>query len=166
MKIVAAEIERRPRWREPRLDLGVGARELAEAWQQPALQELGRHAEVQHAADALATQPLDRAAQLVETATDAGQQLGAFLSERDRARVPAEQRDTDLGLECLDLRADGGGRDTELAGGGGEAQVGGNCFEDPQCIEWQAFLLDRHPLYSCKILIDNMSYRSFSQHLL
>ena len=166
MKIVAAEVERGPRRREPRFDLRVGTRELAKPRQQPALQKLARYTEVQHAADALATQPLDRPTQLVETAADARQQLRAFLRERDRARVPAEQRDSDLGLERLDLSTDGGGRDPELAGGGSEAQVGGDRFEDPQSIEWQAFLLDRHPCYSCKILIDNKRYRSFSQDLL
>ena len=87
---------------------------------------------------------------LVEPAAHARQQFGAFLRERDGARVPTEQRHADLGLECLDLGTDGGGRDAELARCGREAEVGGDRFEDPQGVEWQAVVPHRHALSRVK----------------
>ena len=126
---------RRARRPEADLDLGVPARELAQARQQPALQEFVRHAQVEHAADPLASEPLDRAAQFVEAAPHAGQQLGAFLRQRDRAGVATEQRHADVGLERLDLGADGGGRHAEFLRRRGEAQVSRHGFEDAQGVQ-------------------------------
>ena len=137
MEIVAIEIERGPRRPEAHLDLRVLPRELAEPGQQPALQEFARHAEIQHAADPFAADALDGAAQLVEAAPDAGQQLGAFLGQRDRAGVTAEQRHADVGFERLDLRADRRGRDAEFACRGREAEVGRHRLEDSQGVQRQ-----------------------------
>ena len=129
---------------EAHLDLGMLARELAEARQQPALQELARHAQVQHAADPLAADPVHGAAQLVQASSHARQQFGAFLRQRDRARVTAEERHADVGLERLDLRADRGGRDAEFLRRGGEAQVRRHGLEDPQRVQWEPAGFCRH----------------------
>ena len=137
MEVVPAEIERRPRRTEAHLDLRVLPRELAQPGQQPALQELARHAQVQHAADPLAADPIHGAAQLLEPAADAGQQLGTLLGERDRPGVAAEQRHADVGLERLHLRADGRGRDAEFARRRREAQVRCDGLEDPQGVQRQ-----------------------------
>ena len=137
MEVVAAEVERRASRPEADLDLGMQARELAEARQQPALQELVRHAQVQHAAHALAAQAVHRAAQFVEPAAHAGQQLGTLLRQRDRPRVAAKQRHADVGLERLDLGAHGGGRHAEFLRGRGEAKVRRHGLEDAQRIQGQ-----------------------------
>jgi hypothetical protein len=120
------------------------ARELAEPRQQPALHELARHAEIEHATDPFAADAVHRAAHLVETAAHAGEQLRAFLRQRDRARMTAEQRHADVGFERLDLCADRCGRDAQFPRGGGEAEVRGHGLEHAQGIERQAFDFGRH----------------------
>ena len=125
MEVIAAEVERRTGRAEAHFDLGVPAVELAQPRQQPALQELVRDAQVEHAADAFAPDAVHRAAQLLESAAHARQQLGAFLGQRHGPRVATEQRHADVGFERLDLRADGGRRDPEFLRCGGEAQVRG-----------------------------------------
>ena len=131
------------------------ARKLAEARQQPALQEFVRHAEVEHAADSFATDALDRAAQLFEPAADARQQLGALLGEGDGTRVTTEQGHADVGFERLDLRADRSSGDAELLGRRGEAQVRGDGLEDAQGVERHAVRRACHRLPSSKMTINN-----------
>jgi hypothetical protein len=137
VEVVAGEVERGARRAEPHLDLGMAARELAEPRQQPSLQELVGHAQVEHAADALAADAVHGAAQLVEAAAHAGQQLGAFLGERHGTGVAPEQGHADVGLERLDLRAHGRRRHAELLGSGGEAQVRRHGLEDPERVQRQ-----------------------------
>jgi hypothetical protein len=79
VKIVAAEIEGRTACAESHLDLRVPTRELRHPRQQPALQELVRHAQVEQPAHTLAADAIDRATQLVEPAPHAGQELSAVL---------------------------------------------------------------------------------------
>ena len=137
VEIVAAEVERRPGRAEAHLDLRMPAVELAEARQQPALQELVRDAQVEQSTDSLATDAVHCASQFLEPAPHAGQQLGAFLREGDRAGVAPEQRHADVGLQRLDLRAHGGRRHAEFPRGGGEAQVGRDGLEDAQRVQRQ-----------------------------
>jgi hypothetical protein len=52
--------------------------------------------------------------------------------------VPAEEPDTELGLECPDAMADGGGCDVQLGGGPREAAVPDARREHSQRLErWQ-----------------------------
>ncbi len=156
VEIVPTEVEAGSAWRpESNLDLGVPARKLAEARQQPALQEFVRHAEIEHAADALATDAFDRAAQLFESAADARQQFGSFLGEGHGARVTTEQGHADVGFERLDLRADRRGGDAEFPGRRGEAQVRGDSLEDAQGVQRYAVRRGRHRLPSSKMTINN-----------
>lgn len=155
MEIVAAEIELCARWSEPYLDFRVLPVKLAEPRQQPALQEFVRHAQVEHAADPFAPDAFDRAPQFVETAPHAGQKFGAFLGQCDRTGMPPEQRHADVGLERLDLGADGCGRDAEFACRRSEAQVGRNGVEDAQGVEWDALGGRRHGLALSETMVNN-----------
>jgi hypothetical protein len=161
MEVVASEIEARASGREARLDFRVRARELAESRQKPALQELARHAEVEHAPNSLAPQSLDGSPQLVEAPPHARQELRSVLRQRDRTGVTTEQRHADVGLQRLDLSADGRRRHSELAGRGREAQVRRHGFENAQSVQGEAVRIAAHPLVSCKISIDNKSRKAF-----
>jgi hypothetical protein len=150
MEVVATEVERGPGRAETHLDLRVAAREFAEPRQQPALQELARHAQVEHAAHALAADAVDGPPQLVESTPHPRQQLGAFLGEGHGARVAPEQRDADVGFERFDLRADGRGRDAEFLGSGRETEVSRDGLEDPESVERQTFAGVGHFGYQIK----------------
>ena len=138
VEIVTAEVERGPGRPEADFDLGVLAGELAEPRQQPPLQELARHAEIEHAADAFTPDALDGTGEFVEPAPHAREQFRAFLRERDGAGVTAEERHADVSLERLDLGAHGGRRDAEFARRGGEAQVRRDGLEHAQGVQRNA----------------------------
>ena len=163
MEIVTLEIEQRARRPEADFDLRVAARELAQPRQQPALQELVGHAQVEHAADPLAAQALDRAAQFVEAAPHAGEQLGAFLRQRHGPGVTPEQGHADVGLERLDLRADGGGGHAQFLRRRREAQVSRDGFEDAQGVQRHTVRGGCHPGPSSKMTVNNTDERPCNQ---
>ena len=122
----------------------MAARELAEPRQQPALQELARYAQVQHAADPFAADTIHGATQFVEPPTHTRQEFGALLGQGDRTRVTTKQGYADVGLEGLDLGTDGGRRHAELASRRGKTQVRRDRLEHPKRVEWQALCSDGH----------------------
>jgi hypothetical protein len=163
MEVVTLEIEQCARRPEADFDLRMAPREFAQPRQQPALQELVGHAQVEHAADPLAAQALDRPAQLVETAPHAGKQLGPLLRQCHRPRVTAEQGHADIGLERLDLRADRGGGHAQFLRRGGEAEVGCHRFKYAQCVQGDAVRGGCHPWPSSKMTVNNTDERPSNQ---
>src|SRR5688572_33218782 len=77
--------------------------------------------------------------------------------------MATEERHADFALERLDLCAHGGGRDAELVGGSGKAQMGGDGLEDLECVERQAFEVSRHVGPACTGRVNNTKTRCVTQ---
>ena len=115
----------------------MAAMEIAEARQQPLLQEGAEQTDVELAAGAVLAQLIDRADQLVQATLHAGQQARALWRESHSPAVADEQWRLQVSFERLDVGADGGGGDLQRLCGTGEAQVRRDRLECAQCIQWE-----------------------------
>jgi hypothetical protein len=93
--------------------------------------------------------------ELFETCPHGGQQFEALVRDFHAPAVAPKKRDLNVPFQGLDLLTDGGGRDIERIGGGGEAQVSGHGLEYPQGSQRQSVIGGRHfksSLTACQTL--------------
>ena len=133
--VLAREVDMMQRGADPEIDLGVGLGETPQPMHEPLGREVRRRADGEHAAALALQQPLRSSRDAVEGIAHDDEIGASGLGDDQALPLAIEQLQPELGLERLDLMADGALGDAELLGRAREALMARRRLESLERVE-------------------------------